>query len=1056
MLILRENPFMPRKTILQNIHKLPSSSWSAAIERAETILRSMAALPWKSAAGLLMTVCLASEWSGLAQNAKAAEQNPSSEPPKAMPSAKQIPARREEKARTDHSGDPLPPGAIARLGTTSFRINDLRGGLAVTPDGKILAIGGRGPLRLVSSATGETIRSIQLPVTVALSVSFSTDGKRFAVIGDHNPTTLFGQHIGRYALLAGEVAGGNILHQFDIECTAVFFSSDGRYLLGLNRRSETANGGPIICWDFQTGKEVWRTGETIACALAPEGSILAGADPRGVVHLWDIASGRECAELKGSTQAIGTLAFSPDGRTLAAAEADGPGAIQGGGPRDYPIHLWDIATRKERRSCQGDSPAMRDMRFSPDGRTLVSADDGSNLYLWDASTGRLRQVFPCPDDLLDGHYAFALSPDSKALIYSQKGGRLFQWDLVAGKEKRHWDTGERSIRDLILTPDGKTLFSRGDSLRIWNLATGSELHVLPAHRTAVRGIRFSPDGKRVASQDEALNLRLWDTATALPIPLANLPSDSRVLVFRFSTDGRWLNALDADATVRVWDAACGKEVRRFRVGNKATIDWWERIVHSDIGDGYSVIGLQEKNVAFHPRQDILAVFREDQHIHLWDLGGGRELHVLNGHRGGLEALDFSPEGETLLSLGEDRTLRLWNLARGEEVQRFAGGRLFAFSPDSQLLAWCEKEVIHLWDRKAQKEVRCLRGHRGGTDRVVFERDSTLLASAGEDRIIRIWDTTTGAEIRAIVGKKEPEVNQFLSRDGRILSFGSSGLKPSGYSLWELSTGAEINLNLFDGFIQSPDGRSLAVVNPRSEFTEKAPLLELWERASWAGVGTLPRIQQGRITCLAFSPGGKVLATGGTDTTMILWDWRRLTGLTHEGTIPITEREIESAWGDLASPDARKGYRAIGTLTASGDRAVTLLRQRLRPAASGDWDRVRTWVADLDRIDFAAREKASRELARLGAEAYPFLRRASTDKVSLEVRRRLEQILASDEIKRLSGYSLRKIRATQVLQGIGTPAARELLAAWSRGDAGAWLTEEARSALRYLQRSPPFP
>ena len=104
------------------------------------------------------------------------------------------------------------------------------------------------------------------------------------------------------------------------------------------------------------------------------------------------------------------------------------------------------------------------------------------------------------------------------------------------------------------------------------------------------------------------------------------------------------------------------------------------------------------------------------------------------------------------------------------------------------------------------------------------------------------------------------------------------------------------------------------------------------------MGILPGIQWGRLPCLGSH--GKILATGGTDTTVLLWDWRHLAGLTREGTTPIADKEIESAWANLASPDARKGYRAIGTLAASGDRTVTLLRERLRPAAAGDWDRVR--------------------------------------------------------------------------------------------------------------------
>ncbi|MGH7223239.1 MAG: hypothetical protein ACRELF_08425, partial [Gemmataceae bacterium] len=139
-------------------------------------------------------------------------------------------------------------------------------------------------------------------------------------------------------------------------------------------------------------------------------------------------------------------------------------------------------------------------------------------------------------------------------------------------------------------------------------------------------------------------------------------------------------------------------------------------------------------------------------------------------------------------------------------------------------------------------------------------------------------------------------------------------------------------------------------------------------------------------------------------------------------------------------------RALFALVDSTDRAVSLSRRHLRPATA-ERARWRKSIADLDDGDFAVREKASRELRELGVEAELVLRRAAAEKVTLEVRRRLEQILASDEMKHPSGASLRKVRAVQVLERIGTPAARELLVEWSRGDADAWLTQEAKASLR---------
>jgi RNA polymerase sigma factor (sigma-70 family) len=151
-----------------------------AVQLAETALRSMAALPWKTAATLLMLVCLAAGGTGLAHHAETATQAPANEAPKATPSAARKPARQEEKVRTDRYGDPLPAGALARLGTTRFRQGYLVRQVAFSPDGKVVACGGAGRgLCLWDTATGKELRQIDR-MTHAESVAFSPDGKVLA------------------------------------------------------------------------------------------------------------------------------------------------------------------------------------------------------------------------------------------------------------------------------------------------------------------------------------------------------------------------------------------------------------------------------------------------------------------------------------------------------------------------------------------------------------------------------------------------------------------------------------------------------------------------------------------------------------------------------------------------------------------------------------------------------------------------------------------------------------------------------------------------------------
>src|SRR5262249_50767999 len=188
--------------------------------------------------------------------------------------------------------------------------------------------------------------------------------------------------------------------------------------------------------------------------------------------------------------------------------------------------------------------------------------------------------------------------------------------------------------------------------------------------------------------------------------------------------------------------------------------------------------------------------------------------------------------------------------------------------------------------------------------------------------------------------------------------------------------------------------------------------------------------------LVFAPDGRRVATGLTDTSIVLWD---VTGSRAE-----TPPDLDALWADLASTDAAKAYTAAWSLIAAPGPATALLATQLRPAASADGKRLDELIAALDSDEFAAREKAFAELKKLEALAEPALRRALAAKPAPEARKRLEALLADlDGVP--AAETLRQIRAVFVLEQIHSPAARQLLEELAGGAAGARLTQEAMLA-----------
>jgi hypothetical protein len=201
-----------------------------------------------------------------------------------------------------------------------------------------------------------------------------------------------------------------------------------------------------------------------------------------------------------------------------------------------------------------------------------------------------------------------------------------------------------------------------------------------------------------------------------------------------------------------------------------------------------------------------------------------------------------------------------------------------------------------------------------------------------------------------------------------------------------------------------------------------------------------------VGSLAMAPDGQRLLGASYDHSAWLWDVTPA-GFAKPRKEPLTAADADELWAALDGPDARSTYAAMADLAAAPDRAVALLRRELKPAPAGptdaDLDRI---FADLDDEDFATREKASRRLAEWGEPAVPGVRKRLDKAESAEVRKR-----AGVFLDRFDPERLRRLRAVELLEGIATPAAREVLSELAKGAAEAPLTREAAATLERLRR-----
>ncbi len=605
--------------------------------------------------------------------------------------------------------------------------------------------------------------------------------------------------------------------------------------------------------------------------FSPDGKYLVVGTDVGVwVYDTDTGNARELSSDEPGH--INALAFSPDGKTLAT-----------GGFANPIIQLWELDTGKKLNNFRftSETDSVVGMAFTEDGNKLIIFDKFGELRHWEIETNRI--VFNT-HSVSNNFQVIAYSKHHNVFATGQENGRIHFFDASSGKQQKgligHSSLLKRDDRDiwsLAFSHDGSKLASGSmdKTVRLWDAENRKHIARFSAHETWITAVALSSDGSILASGDANKRIILWDTQSK-EISVELEGHTNGISALAFSPDGTILASSSYDGSIRFWNPNTGKEISIFATGHtkwisalafskddtiltsvdfNGIVDLWnmkKKQGHSylNIGqnttdkstaishDGILYAGMGNTyTTAFYPlgfgRRG--GGSRRDGKFQVWNLSTGEELHgPWTDQNYYINAVTFSPDNKMLVVSDRSKGVFSWNIETGEETvlfnQRSPWENRLIFSPNGKMLAYQGTHFsTHIWNYETQNEITPEYLKQNITA-ISFSPDNMILATAYRNNKIGLWDIVEN-EFKDRGSIKSGNIEEMtFSPNGKFLITANIHGWKYYIKVWDVETGNE--------------------------------LLKLKSHTE-------------RIKVLRFSHDGKILATGGMDGTILLWDWEQI-------------------------------------------------------------------------------------------------------------------------------------------------------------------------------------
>jgi WD40 repeat protein len=633
-------------------------------------------------------------------------------------------ARAQEKpSPPDNLDDPLPAGAIARLGTARFRLPGSSWSSALSPDGQTLASGGGGQITLLDVRSGRRLRTWEVQKVRLLTF---LDDKTLVSVDRRNVrywSTESGKEAGTPLPVYAEVAS-----LLDAEPSLAGGS------LAVHEK------GHVAVWDLRQRKRLHSFAATTEgpIAMNPDGTRVALLGPDETLEVWDATAGKKTASAPDLPGHPLKLQFSPDGKMLA------------GRGRQLGYRIWDPETLEKLAVFKQASPESA-MAFSSDSKRFATIHAGGHLRIWELTTKKRI----CESQLVAGAFSLYVrsiqfTPDNERVVTA--GDSVVRvWNAKTGAQITDARAPQMSASRVVGSGDGRSAAGiYGSTLCVWDLETRKErFRRLEAEWQTSPA--FSRDSRRIAFTGFDGAIHVCDAKTGQEIVVTKLPSE-RTARIAFAPDDKTILSVGWDSVLREWAVDTGKEIRTIEL-DKPKFDGFDTGFSDSLSSDGSVV---TRLFWTRPKEAVADPASQKLRHRVWrfDMKSGQRLpgEVEVPEPSGLL---LSPDKRTLAVVGHGDSLHLFDAIDGKSLallrpsttgywaNTLSHYQSLAFSPDGRLLAVNRSygdPGIEIWDVTSRKRIQEF-PNPVSVDGLAF-LGNDLLASSDPDTSIRVWRVKT--------------------------------------------------------------------------------------------------------------------------------------------------------------------------------------------------------------------------------------------------------------------------------------------------------------------------